>query len=106
MIHIIIYLKHTICGTFLLNIYLCFIWYENFMRDKISLKVCAFGGFLWSKMSGLVNSGLYCYFNSLLQLLSNCSNIQRLLQEHSTTIETGNSKFDSFQWNILWKYAS
>ena len=76
------------------------------MRDKITLKAHTFGGFLWSKISGLENSGLYCYFNSLIQSLSNCSNVQRLLQEHSTTIETGNSKFDLFQWNILGKYVS
>ena len=106
IIHIIIYLKHTTCGTFLLNIYLRFICYGNFTQDNISFKAHTFGGFLWSKMSGLVNSNLYCYFNSLIQSLSNCSNVQRLLQEHSTTIETGNSKFESFQWNILGKYAS
>ena len=102
IIHIIIYLKHTICGTFLLNIYLHFIWYGNFMWDKISLKARAFGSFLWSKMSGLVNSSLYCYFNSLIQSLSNCSNVQRLLQEHSTTIETGSLiRFNGIFWGNM-----
>ena len=50
IIHIIIYLKHTTCGTFLLNIFLHFICYGNFMQDNISFKAGAFGGFLWSKM--------------------------------------------------------
>ena len=62
--------------------------------------------FFWTKMLGLVNSGLYCYFSSLIQLLSNSSNVQRLLQEHATAIESGDSKFDSYHPNILEKYAT
>ena len=45
IIDIIIYLKHTICRTFLLNIYLHFIWYRYFTWDNISFKAHAFGGF-------------------------------------------------------------
>ena len=56
-------------------------------------------------MSGLVNSGLYCYFNALIQSLSNSSNVHRLLQEHGNVLERGDSKFLSFYGNIHEKYA-
>ena len=56
--------------------------------------------FFCNKMSGLVNSGLYCYFNTLIQSLSNSSNIHHLLQEHRNALEHGDSKFLSFYGNI------
>ena len=57
-------------------------------------------------MSGLVNSGLYCYFNALIQSLSNSINVHHLLQEHGNALELGDSKFLSFYGNIHEKYAS
>ena len=55
-------------------------------------------------MSGLVNSGLYCYFNALIQSLSNSNNVHHLLQEHGNALERGDSKFLSFYGNIHEKY--
>ena len=60
--------------------------------------------FFCNKMSGLVNSGLYCYFNALIQSLSNSSNVHRLLQEHGNALECCDSKFLSFYGNIHEKY--
>ena len=41
------------------------------------------------KMSGIVNNSQYCYFNSLIQCLSNISRLQGLLEEHTSTLEQG-----------------
>ena len=57
-------------------------------------------------MSGIVNSGLYCYFNSLVQSLANSTDVHRLLDEHVHAIELGDSKYSSFQVNILEKYST
>ena len=62
--------------------------------DKI--KARAFGGFSLAKMSGIVNSGLYCYFNSLIQSLANSTNVHHLLEEHVNAIEPEDSKYTSF----------
>ena len=61
-----------------------------------NIKARAFGGFSLAKMSGIVNSGLYCYFNSLIQSLANSTNIHHLLEEHVNTIEPEDSKYTSF----------
>ena len=44
------------------------------------------------KMSGILNSSQYCYFNSLIQCLSNISRLQGLLEEHTSTLEQGEGK--------------
>ena len=72
----------------------------------IKKKACAFGGFSLAKMSGIVNSGLYCYFNSLIQSLANSMNVHRLLEEHVNAIEVGDSKYSSFHVNIQEKYST
>ena len=72
----------------------------------IKKKARAFGGFSLAKMSGIVNSGLYCYFNSLIQLLANSTNVHRLLEEHVNAIGSGDSKYSSFQVNILEEYST
>ena len=71
-------------------------------KKKCALSVV----FLWPKMSGIVNSGLYCYFNSLIQSLANSTNVHRLLEEHVNAIEFGDSKYSSFQVNIQEKYST
>ena len=45
--------------------------------------------FLQATMSGIVNSSQYCYFNSLMQCLSNIARVQRLLEEHMQTLKEG-----------------
>ena len=72
----------------------------------IKKKACAFGGFSLAKMSGIVNSGLYCYFNSLIQSLANSTNVHRLLEEHVNAIASADSKYSSFQVNIHDKYST
>ena len=62
-----------------------------------------FGGFLWPAMSGIVNSGQYCFFNALIQSLSNVYNIHRLLREHVHCLEEGEGKSFRFYINILGK---
>ena len=44
---------------------------------------------LQATMSGIVNSLHYCYFNSLMQCLSNVARVQRLLEEHMQMLEEG-----------------
>ena len=44
---------------------------------------------VFPKMSGIVNTSQYCYFNSLIQCLSNISHLQGLLEEHTSTLEEG-----------------
>ena len=72
----------------------------------IKKKARAFGGFSLAKMSGIVNSGLYCYFNSLIQSLANSTNVHRLLEEHVDAIASGDSKYSSFKVNIHDKYST
>ena len=38
-------------------------------------------------MSGLINSGQYCYFNLLVQVLANILPVHILIREHMDTIE-------------------
>ena len=42
-----------------------------------------------AKMSSIVNSSQYCYFNSLAQCLSNVAIVHRLLEEHTQMLEQG-----------------
>ena len=59
--------------------------------------------FLAAAMSGIVNSGQYCFFNALIQSLSNVYNIHRLLREHVHCLEEGEGKSFRFYMNILGK---
>ena len=59
--------------------------------------------FLAAAMSGIVNSGQYCFFNALIQSLSNVYNIHRLLREHVHTLEEDEGKYFTFYINILGK---
>ena len=53
--------------------------------------------FLQANMSGTVNSSQYCYFNSLMQCLSNIARVQRLLEEHTQMLEEG----EGMKFNVL-----
>ena len=44
---------------------------------------------LAGNMSGIVNGSQYCYFNSLVQCLSNIARVQQLLEEHIQPLEEG-----------------
>ena len=92
--------------TFLLNISSQFaLNFPPNIRGITKIKNCMLlVVFFCIKMSGLVNSGLYCYFNALIQSLSNSSNIHHLLQEQGNALECGDSKFLSFYGNIHEKY--
>ena len=51
-------------------------------------------------MSGIVNSSQYCFFNSLIQSISNVYNVHRLLSEHVQSLEEGEGKCSLFYVNI------
>ena len=51
-------------------------------------------------MSGIVNSGQYCFFNALVQSLSNVHNVHRLLSEHVHSREESEGKCCLFYVNI------
>ena len=54
-------------------------------------------------MSGIVNSLQYCYFNSLMQCLSNVARVQRLLEEHTQMLEEGEGMKFHVSINIHYK---
>ena len=58
---------------------------------------------VFPKMSGIVNSSQYCYFNSLIQCLSNISRFQGLLEEHTSTLEQGEGMKMHYSVNIQCK---
>ena len=63
----------------------CFLHVENLCGIQIFQSTCFL--VVFPKMSGIVNSSQYCYFNSLIQCLSNISCFQGLLEEHTSTLE-------------------
>ena len=62
---------------------------EKLCGMEIFLSACFWWFSLASNMSGIVNSSQYCYFNSLVQCLSNTARVQQLLEEHTQTLEEG-----------------
>ena len=92
-------------GTFQSNISLNYalnlVWiiYVGLLKKNPRFLVVFFG----ATMSGIVNSGQYCFFNALIQSLSNVYNIHRLLREHVHCLEEGEGKSFRFYINILGK---
>ena len=44
-------------------------------------------------MSGIINSGQYCYFSSLIQCLGNNPNIRAKVQEHADAVFGDSSRY-------------
>jgi len=45
--------------------------------------------------SGILNSGQYCYFSSLIQCLSINLDVRQSLEEHLEAVEEDDSKFEN-----------
>ena len=72
-----------------------FMWDRNISKHALLV--------VFPKMSGIVNSSQYCYFNSLIQCLSNISRFQGLLEEHTSTLEEGEGMKLHYSVNIQCK---
>ena len=44
-------------------------------------------------MAGIINTGQYCYFSTVIQCLANNVAVRHLLDEHMMSIEHDNSKY-------------
>ena len=72
-----------------------FTWDKNISKHVLLV--------VFPKMSGIVNSSQYCYFNALIQCLSNISRLQGLLEEHTSSLEQGEGMKMHNSLNIQWK---
>lgn len=59
--------------------------------------------FIIASMAGIQNARNYCFFNTIVQCISNCNDVRNYLWEHYSANMNRSSPHEGKSWQITWQ---